>query len=226
MGCPRCGEALRSYRLDGAETLVCESCSYVGVSVDHKAEPQRRETWDDAFDRFYEKSDGNVEGVSGDTVEVPSAVPAGDESAAEPVDGSQADEPPSDVDDQRGDTVEGNPVDDGDEPSAERPDEGTPGDDGDQRRPEAVSDDVDPSGTTGADESTDEPDGGSASDAAGETDGPSQRPTGGRSAGGDADEDPVDGVALASGDPPTEASDRPETTDESSDERLSPDTGD
>ncbi|WP_324757465.1 zf-TFIIB domain-containing protein [Haloarcula montana] len=52
MDCPRCGDPLESYRLGNSETTACGNCSYLGVPVDHKSESRRRESWDDALDRF------------------------------------------------------------------------------------------------------------------------------------------------------------------------------
>ncbi|MFC6976107.1 zf-TFIIB domain-containing protein [Halomicroarcula sp. GCM10025709] len=52
MDCPRCGDPLESYRLGDSETAACGSCAYLGVPVDHKSEDRKRESWDDALDRF------------------------------------------------------------------------------------------------------------------------------------------------------------------------------
>jgi len=68
MVCPRCGGSLTAYRLSDAETVSCEDCSYIGVSVDHTSTDGERESWDEAIDRFYEQHrDGSVES---DDVEV------------------------------------------------------------------------------------------------------------------------------------------------------------
>jgi hypothetical protein len=52
MDCPRCGGRLTRYRLGDRETLGCQQCAYVGVSVDHTATRGSPESWDDAIDRF------------------------------------------------------------------------------------------------------------------------------------------------------------------------------
>jgi len=53
MDCPRCGGSLTRYQLSDAETVACDDCSYVGVSVDHTSEQGRQESWTEALDRFY-----------------------------------------------------------------------------------------------------------------------------------------------------------------------------
>jgi reverse gyrase len=53
MDCPRCGGSLTSYQLADAETVACDDCIYVGVSVDHTSKNQRPEPWTDALERFY-----------------------------------------------------------------------------------------------------------------------------------------------------------------------------
>ncbi|MDS0258231.1 hypothetical protein NDI56_02270 [Haloarcula sp. S1CR25-12] len=60
MMCPRCGGRLTRYRLDERETVGCQECEYVGVSVDHTAEHGRPESWDDAIDRFQEQGQSVV----------------------------------------------------------------------------------------------------------------------------------------------------------------------
>jgi len=82
MGCPRCGGALESYELGASESVVCENCSYVGVSADHTSEGRKRESWDDAFDRFYRKVDTEVEQLSDD--------PDDNRADADPDDGDQS----------------------------------------------------------------------------------------------------------------------------------------
>jgi len=52
MECPRCGGRLTRYRLNDRETIGCQQCAYVGVSVDHTATRGPPESWDDAIDRF------------------------------------------------------------------------------------------------------------------------------------------------------------------------------
>lgn len=55
MVCPRCGGSLIAYELSDAETVSCDDCSYIGVSVDHTSTDGERESWDEAIDRFYEQ---------------------------------------------------------------------------------------------------------------------------------------------------------------------------
>ena len=55
MRCERCGEPVERYELDGAAAISCPACGYIGVPVDHKAEPQPHESWQDAFERFYDR---------------------------------------------------------------------------------------------------------------------------------------------------------------------------
>lgn len=52
MECPRCRDAVVSYELRGREAVVCESCGYVGVSVQHHAERRAGESWEEALRRF------------------------------------------------------------------------------------------------------------------------------------------------------------------------------
>jgi hypothetical protein len=68
MVCPRCGGSLTAYELSDAETVSCEDCSYIGVSVDHTSSGGRRESWDEAIDRFYEQH--RDETVDAEDVEV------------------------------------------------------------------------------------------------------------------------------------------------------------
>jgi transcription elongation factor Elf1 len=51
MECPRCGNGLDRYTLDGRETVSCANCGYVGVPVEHRGEHARVETWAEALDR-------------------------------------------------------------------------------------------------------------------------------------------------------------------------------
>jgi hypothetical protein len=55
MNCPRCGGTLTRYQLGERETVGCQSCEYVGVTVDHTARHGPPESWDDAIDRFEEQ---------------------------------------------------------------------------------------------------------------------------------------------------------------------------
>jgi len=41
------------YQLGDAETEACRDCIYVGIAVDHTADGDRPESWDEALARFY-----------------------------------------------------------------------------------------------------------------------------------------------------------------------------
>ena len=73
MECPRCGGRLTRYRLEDRETVGCQQCAYVGVSVDHTAQHGPPESWDDAIDRFQEQGQ-TVKRVT--SAELPPEIPA------------------------------------------------------------------------------------------------------------------------------------------------------
>ncbi len=50
--CPRCGSALTTFTLGGAEAVGCDACGYAGVEVDHSGEPRIVESWEEALERF------------------------------------------------------------------------------------------------------------------------------------------------------------------------------
>lgn len=52
MNCPRCGGSVTVYRLGEQESYVCGDCEYVGIDVEHGAEPEEMESWDEAMARF------------------------------------------------------------------------------------------------------------------------------------------------------------------------------
>lgn len=54
MDCPQCGGTLATYALSGREASVCEDCGYVGIAAEHRGEPHRIESWNDALRRFYD----------------------------------------------------------------------------------------------------------------------------------------------------------------------------
>lgn len=80
MDCPRCGGRLVRYRLGERETVGCQSCEYVGVSVDHTAEQGRPESWDDAIDRF-QRQGQSVPRVTRE--DLPAEVPAAESTEVE-----------------------------------------------------------------------------------------------------------------------------------------------
>jgi hypothetical protein len=52
MDCPRCGETLTEYAFEGREAYGCEACGWLGVDVEHGAEPEKVESWAAALRRF------------------------------------------------------------------------------------------------------------------------------------------------------------------------------
>jgi len=80
MNCPRCGGTLTRYQLGERETVGCQECEYVGVTVDHTAEHGPPESWDDAIDRFEEQGQSVAEIRRED---LPVDVPAAAESTGE-----------------------------------------------------------------------------------------------------------------------------------------------
>ncbi|WP_336135875.1 zf-TFIIB domain-containing protein [Natronomonas amylolytica] len=67
MECPRCGEELERYALQGREAFVCTACGYIGVPVEHRGEYEAPESWDDAISRFHDVD--RVESVTIETTE-------------------------------------------------------------------------------------------------------------------------------------------------------------
>jgi len=55
MECPRCGGSVIVYQLGDRESYVCGDCEYVGIEIDHEAEPRELESWDEAMERFRER---------------------------------------------------------------------------------------------------------------------------------------------------------------------------
>jgi hypothetical protein len=62
MECPRCGEELTTFTLDGNRSVVCEACEYVGVPADHHVDRGEGESWDEALERFHGEKSGDGEG--------------------------------------------------------------------------------------------------------------------------------------------------------------------
>jgi len=56
MDCPRCGEQLNHYSLGDSETWSCRSCSYSGITVEHRSDRPETESWAESFERFYEQT--------------------------------------------------------------------------------------------------------------------------------------------------------------------------
>ncbi|MBX0285764.1 hypothetical protein [Haloarcula salinisoli] len=89
MNCPRCGGTLTRYRLGERETVGCQECEYVGVTVDHTAEHGPPESWDDAIDRFEEQGQSVAKIRRED---LPVDVPAAAESTGEQLINGMGDE--------------------------------------------------------------------------------------------------------------------------------------
>ncbi|WP_267639343.1 zf-TFIIB domain-containing protein [Haloarchaeobius amylolyticus] len=53
--CPRCGSSLSRYALSEVEAYGCDSCGWVGIDVEHRSEPVRIESWQDAIRRFHQQ---------------------------------------------------------------------------------------------------------------------------------------------------------------------------
>ncbi|MFC7076270.1 TFIIB-type zinc ribbon-containing protein [Haloarcula halophila] len=116
MDCPRCGDPLESYRLGDSETVACGNCSYLGVPVDHKSESRRRESWDDALDRFNDQKQTVKKVTEISDTDVFSTVTDGAETTAEEPDRETGEsEAGDDTDDMAADretTETGDTVDD------------------------------------------------------------------------------------------------------------------
>jgi hypothetical protein len=61
MDCPQCGGTFATYALGGREASVCEDCGYVGIAAEHRGDPRRVESWNDALRRFYRAHDTDAE---------------------------------------------------------------------------------------------------------------------------------------------------------------------
>ena len=61
MDCPQCGGTFATYALGGREASVCEDCGYVGIAAEHRGDPRRVESWNDALRRFYRVHDTDAE---------------------------------------------------------------------------------------------------------------------------------------------------------------------
>ncbi|PSQ15996.1 hypothetical protein BRD02_05425 [Halobacteriales archaeon QS_8_69_73] len=78
MECPRCSGTVIVFRLDDRESRVCSDCEYVGIDVDHGAEPAEFESWEEALARFHERF------ASADGAGEPESKDAPDASADDP----------------------------------------------------------------------------------------------------------------------------------------------
>lgn len=67
MDCPRCGDSLVVYELDGQRETECESCGYAGIEVDFHVERRAGETWAEALRRFEASQAGERDAASNST---------------------------------------------------------------------------------------------------------------------------------------------------------------
>lgn len=54
--CPRCHAPLSRLSLGDVSTIACNECSFANIPADLHPEWEERESWREAFDRFYEQS--------------------------------------------------------------------------------------------------------------------------------------------------------------------------
>ena len=52
--CPRCQGSLETLSLGDASTVTCPHCEYADIPVEHDRQVEEPESWQDAFNRFYE----------------------------------------------------------------------------------------------------------------------------------------------------------------------------
>ena len=52
--CPRCGSPLETLTLGETSTVACSHCGYADIPVEHERDVDQPESWQDAFNRFYE----------------------------------------------------------------------------------------------------------------------------------------------------------------------------
>ncbi|RQG97015.1 zf-TFIIB domain-containing protein [Natrarchaeobius chitinivorans] len=52
--CPRCQGSLERLALGDVSTVACPHCAYADIPVEHESAPAESESWQDAFNRFYE----------------------------------------------------------------------------------------------------------------------------------------------------------------------------
>lgn len=52
MDCPRCGDDLERYVLEGRQAVTCAACGYIGVPVEHGGEYRAVESWAEALARL------------------------------------------------------------------------------------------------------------------------------------------------------------------------------
>ncbi|MFC7233143.1 zf-TFIIB domain-containing protein [Saliphagus sp. GCM10025308] len=52
--CPRCQAPLERLTLGEVTTIACSRCGFADVPVEHESREMAFESWQDAFNRFYE----------------------------------------------------------------------------------------------------------------------------------------------------------------------------
>lgn len=52
--CPRCEGSLEVLSLGDVSTVTCPHCGFADVPVEHEPEAETPESWQDAFNRFYD----------------------------------------------------------------------------------------------------------------------------------------------------------------------------
>jgi DNA-directed RNA polymerase subunit M/transcription elongation factor TFIIS len=67
MECPRCGNDLDRYTLEGREAVSCGRCGYVGVPVEHTGDEYEAESWKDAVSRVSDVT--RIESVTVESLE-------------------------------------------------------------------------------------------------------------------------------------------------------------
>ncbi|WP_201294058.1 hypothetical protein [Natronorubrum halalkaliphilum] len=55
MECPRCQGSIEELSLGEVSTVMCSSCGFADIPVEHVREGEETESWRDAFNRFYEE---------------------------------------------------------------------------------------------------------------------------------------------------------------------------
>ncbi len=88
------------YRLGEQESYVCGDCEYVGIDVEHGAEPEAVESWDEAMTRFRTRF-GDPDDADGVSVE-PSDAPDTDDADADDAEADDADNAEADDADDSG----------------------------------------------------------------------------------------------------------------------------
>jgi len=97
MPCDRCGGRLVEYELQGRVSTVCEECESIDVLVEHEPQSRPSESWDEALDRFHERSqqsddaDAAVATRTTETEQDPDPAPSGANTDDQSGDGSGSD---------------------------------------------------------------------------------------------------------------------------------------